>query len=345
MLVKSMIKFWILLSILFVLINCGGMEESAYLKEFPDLSGEYLGQTPPGTEAAIFATGIVSTGMYARDVAMMPDGSEIYFCISEWGRAFIFFSKNENGKWTEPEIAPFSGKYLDFEPFISPDGQKLFFLSNRPEEGEDAMPGWRKQDIWAVDRTGTGWGEPYNPGEPVNTDNAEFYPAVTSDNTLYFTRVAAGKAAVYRSRFVDGKYDEPVKISDKVNTDNGPYNAYISPDESYLIFCYGGREDGFGGADYYISFRDNNDNWSDPVNMGEKINNDRNATSAYVSPDGKYLFFGSSERTVHEDYTGRPVKISDLKKFQNSPRNGNSAICWIDAGIIEELRNNAPSNR
>ncbi|MFC1563743.1 TolB family protein, partial [candidate division KSB1 bacterium] len=249
------------------------------------------------------------------------------------------------GKWTEPEVAPFSGKYLDFEPFISPDGKKLLFLSNRPEEGEEEQPGWRKQDIWAVDRTDNEWSEPYNLGVSVNTDNAEFYPAVTRDGTLYFTRVAGGRAAIFRSRYVNGAYTESEMISDKVNSDPQPYNAYISPDEDYLIFCSAGGEDSFGGVDYYIAFRDENDNWSDPVNMGEKINTSANGTSAYVSPDGKYLFFGSSDKSVHEEYEGGNISISDMKKFQNSPRNGNSSIYWIDAGIINDLRNNASENK
>ena len=46
---------------------------------FPILSGPYLGQMPPGKEAQIFAPDIVSTGFHNRDVAMLPDGSELYF--------------------------------------------------------------------------------------------------------------------------------------------------------------------------------------------------------------------------------------------------------------------------
>ncbi len=344
MCLRTIIDFRLLTVILMLFLNCGSAEESAYLHKFPDLTGDYLGQNPPGSEPVVFAPGIVSTGMYTRDVAMMPDGSELYYCVSEWGKAFIFYSKIVNGKWTEPEVASFSGQYLDFEPFISPDGKRLLFLSNRPEKGEEAQPGWRKQDIWAVDRTETGWSEPYNLDEPINTDGNEFYPSITKDGTLYFTKVVDGAAAIYRSRFIDGKYGEPERISDIVNK-NRPYNAFISPEESYLIYCSGGGENGFGGADYYISFRDSDDTWSEPVNMGEKINNDRHATSAYVSPDGKYLFFGSSERNIHDDYEGLPVKLSDIKTFQNSHRNGNSAIYWIDAGIIEELKNSANANR
>ena len=53
--------------------------------DFPELTGEYLGQTPPGDTPQLFAPGIVSTGMYARDIAMTPDGTELYYCVMESG--------------------------------------------------------------------------------------------------------------------------------------------------------------------------------------------------------------------------------------------------------------------
>jgi hypothetical protein len=38
--------------------------------DFPKLTGPYLGQKPPGMKPEIFAPGIVSTGMYERDMAV-----------------------------------------------------------------------------------------------------------------------------------------------------------------------------------------------------------------------------------------------------------------------------------
>ena len=49
---------------------------------FPRLSGPYLGQTPPGEAAELFAPGIVTTGIFTRDVAMTPDGKQFFFMAS-----------------------------------------------------------------------------------------------------------------------------------------------------------------------------------------------------------------------------------------------------------------------
>ena len=68
--------------LLFVLIASAGCAPPAGPESaagFPLLTGEYLGQKPPGATAELFAPGIVGTGMYTRDVAITPDGTEIYY--------------------------------------------------------------------------------------------------------------------------------------------------------------------------------------------------------------------------------------------------------------------------
>ena len=154
----------------------------------PELRGPYLGQEPPGLEPRLFAPGVVSTGLATRDIAMTPDGDELYFSVTLGDRTMIMVTRQVDGVWSVPEVAPFSGRYLDIEPAISPDGRRFFFLSTRPQPGQEEKPGWVYQDIWVMDREGDGWGEPFNLGPPVNSDAPEFFPSITNDGTLYFTR-------------------------------------------------------------------------------------------------------------------------------------------------------------
>lgn len=103
----------------------------------------YVGQTPPGREPSLFAAGFVSTGMGERDVAMTPDGNDV---------------------WSEPEVAPFSGQYMDLEPAIAPDGNAFYFMSKRPlPNSGDKMS---DENLWMMDRTADGWGKPYPVGPP-----------------------------------------------------------------------------------------------------------------------------------------------------------------------------------
>jgi len=61
---------------------------NAQEKEFPRLSGPYLGQKPPGMTPELFAPGIISTNMNAAKIAISPDGKEIFFRLMNYNHSF-----------------------------------------------------------------------------------------------------------------------------------------------------------------------------------------------------------------------------------------------------------------
>ena len=310
----------------------------------PTLAGPYLDQPDPGNRLELFAPGIVSDGLHNRDIAITPDGREIYTTVSTANNAYskIFVHELKNGVWQEARIAPFcSGfKYQDIEPVLSADGTRIFFVSNRPdpEQGRNAQ-NW---DIWAADREGDSWSEPYNLGSPVNSDSDEYFPSVTREGTIYFTRLEKDPRAnyIFRCRKENGIYQEAEKLDENVNCGQARFNAFISPDESFIIVPSIGREDSLGGADYYIVFRDENDQWSSPVNMGEKINSATGQEwSSSLSPDGKFLFF--MKTLLNPEFDDLPVNRTGFQQIVSSPENGDSDIYWISSSIIEELRSDS----
>ena len=320
--------------------NCSDESESGDTSTFPELSGPYLGQEPPGLEPEIFAPGIVSTGLATRDIAMTPDGNELYFAVTLGGRTMIMETRQQDGLWTEPAVAPFSGRFLDIEPTISPDGQRFFFLSTRPQAGQEEKPGWVYQDIWVMDREGGAWSEPYNLGPPVNSDAPEYFPSVTTDNTIYFTREGEDRvSATWRSRLVDGAYTEPEMLGPEVNCGSNRFNVFVAPDEAFAIVPNVGREDAIGGVDYYVVFRSEDDTWSEPINMGPAINQPEGREwSASLSPDGKYLFFMSSRAYGETDIPLTSNSLTDLLGLSTQPGWGSSDIWWVSAEVIEQLR-------
>lgn len=330
---------WVLLS------ACEASSSRSPVAEAPfepvPLTGEFLGQKPPGKEPEVFAPGIVSTGLSERDMAISPDGKELYYTAvlgNRFNFSAILVARQVDGQWLDPEVAPFSGQYMDLEPAIAPDGKKLFFVSRRPLPG--ATGPMENEDIWVVDRQGGGWSEPYDLGEPINSVEAEFFPSLTRDRTLYFTRRGEDRAeAIYRARWLHGVYQEPERLPDEVNAAQTQFNAFIAPDESYLIVCSWGRDDSLGGVDYYVVFRSPEDEWSGPFNLGDRINTSEGQEwSPYVSPDGRYFFFMSSRATIENRSSPARLTYSDLQRIHQEPMNGNSDIWWVDAGFIEELR-------
>lgn len=305
---------------------------------FPELRDDYLGQELPGPDPELFAPGLITTGLYTRDVAVTPDGDEIYFSVAVGGGSAIMVARRIEGIWSEPRVAEFSGVWRDFEPFVTPDGERLLFLSNRPPEGRDPEPGWGHQNIWQVERTGDGWTDPEALPPPVNTDGHEFYPSVTADGTLYFTRGGDGRAAVIvRSRRVAGGWAEPETLGPAVNSVATQYNAFISPHEDLLLFSAIGRDDSHGGSDCYVSFRSTDDVWSGPVNLGDRVNDEGDCDSASLSPDGRVLFFMSTRRDPSFGDDIRGLSLRELVARQQRPGSGSADIYWVDAGFLAEL--------
>ena len=329
----------IVLVLLVALSFLSGPKRNAVQEEFPVLTGDYLGQKPPGTRAEIFAPGILSTALYERDTTISPDGKEFYFSVLVGNRGFIVVSKQEDGRWSKPEIASFSGKYSDLEPALSPDGKKLFFTSRRPLSGEGVPKD--DYDIWVVDRVGDDWGEPRNPGPPLNSTENEFYPSVTKDYSVYFTAalpVSIGGEDIFLSRFVDGKYSPPENPGSAINTEGGEFNAYIAPDESFIIYTTTGREKGLGASDLWINFRQPDGAWSKAVIMGEKVNSPALDYSPSVSPDGKYLFF-TSERGKISSFSQNSPGYDFLLNMSQGCSNGNGDLYWVSTEIFEQLKN------
>ena len=338
---KNIIRIFLLALIASLMISCATMKKTS--QSFPELTGPYLGQTPPGDSAEVFAPGIISNGMNNRDVTMLPDGNEMYFGVNFGNYAYgtIVFSKLVDGKWTTLEIVPFASnsKYACYEQSISPDGIKMFFVTDKPID-EDSLR--TDSNIWVMDRVGENWGTPYPLSKNVNSEFGEYFPSVTRDGVLYYTGVdsVARINVIFRSYPENGTYSKPELLPEQANSGRSQYNAFISPDESYLIVPVFGKEDSYGGTDYYIVFRDENDNWSEPISMGPKVNfADPREWSAYVTPDEKHLFFMSAR--VPENAKTEIVNYAQMSEIFNSPQNGNSHIYWIDAGIIEELREKA----
>lgn len=309
--------------------------------DFPVLTGPYVGQAPPGDTPEVFAPGIICRGLLTRDVAMTPDGKELFFsaALGNYTVTTVFTTRLVNGRWSEPEVAPFAAdlRYGSIEPCVSPDGAKLLFASNRPMPGAVQKPGG--YNIWVCDRTPNGWSEPYAISAPVDSAGDEFFPSLTRDGTIYYTRQEGRTNNIYRSRFVGGKYSEPEKLPPQVNSGRAQFNAFIDPDERYIIVPVNGRVDSKGGTDYYIVFRNQDDTWSEPINMGEKVNTAGALEfSPYVSPDGKYFFFMSTRAPSDLEVSTGRLTYEKFAAYHNQPVNGNPCIYWMSARFIDDLR-------
>ena len=294
----------------------------------------------PG-EPRLFAEGVVSTPGDEYGTALTPDGNAAFF-----GKAsatttgvplqVICMTHLEHGQWSSPGIAPFSGKFRDMGPALSPDGARLFFISNRPVGNGEA----KDMNIWVVDRKENGWGEPRSLDAPVNSESQEYGVSVAANGTLYFAsnrKGGKGSFDLYRSRFENGRYQDPENLGEAINTEGPEAEPAISPDESTLVFVALGRDDELVGVhkeynhgDLYVSFR-HNGVWSPARNCGPGINSGAQEAWPAFAENGKRLLF-SSERGFATQRPARALTWAELERGLRSTLNGMGNIYEVDRG-------------
>ena len=269
-----------------------------------------------------FAKHIFSQFTNVRDFTMNTDETEAYFTLQSPARELSVIMKIEkkNNIWQQPKISSFSGRYTDLEPFLSPDNLKLYFVSNRPILKDSTNT--KDMDIWYVERPSKtdNWSEPKNIGSPVNTDGDEFYPSVANNGNLYFTTIKKELESaddIFISKWENGAYTEPTILTEGINTKGAEYNAFIAPDESYLIFGAWRRPDALGSGDMYIS-KNVNGEWSTAKNLGDKINSKYMEFCPFVN-NGTLYFTSrrSSVESKENGFSNAEALISEINKYDN----------------------------
>jgi Tol biopolymer transport system component len=206
-------------------------------------------------------------------------------------------------KWTYPE----KSSVMEGEPFFSPNGKKLYFISRKSLENED---NGGKERIWCMDKTSTGWSKAKPLDETVNAMRIHWQFTVDKWDNLFFS----GSNKIFRAENKEGKYGKPVDISELYNNKTlKGFCPFISPDGSYIIFSSTKKEGG-RNIDLFVSFKRNDGTWTNRINLGEDINATGHDIGPVVTLDGKYLFFTSVGKN-------RPW-----------------GIYWVDARILEKLK-------
>jgi len=105
-------------------------------------------------EAKRFQPDLIDPRKNSFALTFAPDGQSFYFTQSDtlpdgtYG-GILFVSRLINNIWTKPQVMSFSGRYEDYDPVPSPDGNKIYFMSVRPISGGKSRP---DNDMWVVKR-------------------------------------------------------------------------------------------------------------------------------------------------------------------------------------------------
>jgi hypothetical protein len=257
----------------------------------------------------------------------------VFFTRANSDQSIILESHLARGKWSKPEIAPFSGVWRDLEPAMAVDGSYLVFASNRPAtEGGTPLDAFyngaaqprKGGNLWRVDHTSSGWGAPHRLPNAINGNASVFSPALAANGTLYFMQPAGAKTHfhIFRSRLINGEYESPVAVPVSAGEDIGDFDPAVAPDESFMVFSSGRLTD--KGTSLFIAFQ-RNGGWSTPVYMDSVVSPPATGNiEARLSPDHRTLYW-SSTRTVpppaSTDRSSAEQSLRDMEAWNNGLAN------------------------
>lgn len=270
----------------------------------------------PVDTALVFAPGVISTEpSHESALAFNQDMTELYLNRREPDKSYkIYTMKFSNGEWSKAELASFYSNsdqgYSDYRPRLNPQGDVLYFNSDRPLPGDTISTGGYQ---WYVKKDNGDWGKPMLLQEPT-TDGIVVDVSSSRNGNLYFSsNKKDGKPeeeSIYFSTNQNGEYMTAQEMGAEINSsEQWTCCPFIAPDESYMIYD-SPRDGGYGWVDLYISFNQNG-KWTKSYNLGPTVNTKYGEGLATVSPDEKYLFF-------YRDLDGKgDIFWTDFEKLKN----------------------------
>lgn len=191
---------------------------------------------------------------HSSNLAISADGSELYLYKSQNGGDIFLSKKNPNGSWSEPVPLNdnINSTFSENSVSISPDGNTLFFSSDRP-----ITPEKTDLDIYYSKRDKNGdWGAAKNIGPVINTPYDEDGPFIDYDGkTLYFSskgHKGMGGYDIYKSVYDEAtdSWSEPINLGYPMNSpDNDVY--FVSTRDGQRGYYASAKADGLGFLDIY----------------------------------------------------------------------------------------------
>lgn len=263
---------------------------------------------PPDTLSQ-FMPGVVSTEANDYNLSLADDGNTMVFARSDanFQNSKIMIMTRKMGRWSAPKMIDFGyGAYRDSDPWLTPDGQWLYFASARP--GPDRAADRKDRDLWRSRRDLDGrWTAPQHLTN-ISSIADDLGPELHG-KTLYFNSSRAGgtgKLDIYAAaQSNDGTFQSPSILPQPINSTASEGDFTLSREGNRAYF-WSTRE---GKGYLYVACR-RGANWEEPVRLPSPINDGDFAFTPAVSRDNHSLTFASTlERP------GQPKGMADIYIF------------------------------
>ena len=287
----------------------------------------------------------VNTKYHEASVSFTPDKQTMYFTRNNYKKKLkrdkngvnnlkIYVSKLVDGEWSKAEEVPFnSDDYSTGHPALSPDGKKLYFVSD--------MPGSiGKTDIFVVDvLEGGQFSDPKNLGPEINTESREMFPYINSEKLFFSSdgHVGLGGLDVFEVPYTEEEgFGSVTNMGKPINSNKDDF-SYIVDDEDLKGYFASNRDGGKGDDDIY-SFEKEPENLNAIVGIVREIATDSILPEATIQlldeegnlikeittgEDGSFMF---DQLTSNTKYTLRGTKGEFLETKVNVDSKDNESV-------------------
>ncbi|QHI37209.1 Outer membrane porin F [Kordia antarctica] len=202
----------------------------------------------------------INTKYHEGTVSFSPDKKTMYFTRESYfdgkfkkdeegkGTLNLYKATMSSGEWSNVEPLPFNNdEYSVGHPSVSADGKMLYFASDMPG-------GFGQSDLYKVAINDDGsFGVPKNLGADINTEGREFFPFISSNNTLYFSsdgNLGIGGLDVFASKVNGSSYGAVRNLGTPLNSNSDDF-SFTFDEETKKGFVASNREGGKGSDDIY----------------------------------------------------------------------------------------------
>jgi len=187
----------------------------------------------------------------------------------------------------------------EYAPVFTPDGKYMYFSSLRRSE-------FNKENIFITMHSDMVWAQPEEVDE-LNTDFNESMGSLSKDGRTaylfgYYSK-SNTNGDIYSSALQNGRWSKPSMIS-SVSSPYYDLQPHVHNDEVMILTS--NRHGDNANYDLYISFK-RGGNWTEPVNLGDTINTEKDEQSAFISPCGRFLYFSSNG---HPTFGGSDIFVA-----------------------------------
>lgn len=188
----------------------------------------------------------------------------------------------------------------EYWPAITADNNMLFFTRQTITRSSNMRREQPQEDFYYSYRINGEWSAAVNAGPPLNTMHNEGAQTLAAGgHYMYFTACnredGKGGCDIYYSNALNGNWTRGINIGSPVNTGHWESQPSLASDGRRLFFV-SNRPGGYGGMDIWLSNMLKDGKWSEPRNLGPRINTPGDEMSPFIHFDNKTLYFSSNGR-------------------------------------------------